>query len=103
MAWRGTRHIRYAFNPRPAQRRGAPLVRVRCDVCGTVAAVIEDHGHQRMILAGDCRYTLARLDLVACPQHGQLAAAWDRLGPAMDRAKEKRRSVTIRATPFSTP
>jgi hypothetical protein len=101
MAWRGTRHIRYLLNPRPAQHRGAPLVRVLCDACDTCAAVVEDYGHQRMILAGRRRYTLARLDLVACPRHGQLTTGLDLLGPAMDRAGEKRRTVTVRATPVS--
>jgi hypothetical protein len=113
MVWRNTRHIRYLnhatrhlrdmLNPRPAQRRGVPLVRVLCAACGTPAAVIEDYGHQRMILAGRCRYTLARLDMVACPEHGQLATGLIVLGPAMDRAQENRRTVTVPAKPCSMP
>jgi hypothetical protein len=104
MAWRGTRHIRYLLAPRPALRRGVPLVRVRCDGCGALAAVVEDHSGHRMVLAeGRRRYTLARLDLVACPEHGQLTTGLGLLGPAMVRTVEKRRTVTVRATPVSMP
>jgi hypothetical protein len=91
------------LNPRPARRRGVPLVRVLCGSCYALAAVIEDHGGHRMILAGRSRYTFARLDLVACAEHGQLAAGLGLLGPAMDRAGEKRRTVTIPAKPRSMP
>ena len=103
MAWRGTRHLRYMLSARPTLRRGVPLIRVLCGACGAEAAVVEDHERHAMVLIGDCRYTLARLDLVACPLHGQLDAGWDRLAPRADRAREKRRTVTVHATPLSMP
>ena len=98
-----TRHLRDMLDPRPKQRRGIRLVRVLCGGCGTVVAVIEDHGSRSMVLIGDCRYTLARLDMVACPVHGQLAVGWDRLVPELDRARETRRTRTVPAKPLSMP
>jgi hypothetical protein len=103
MAWRGTRHLRYMLGARPAHRRGVPLVRVLCGACDTLAAVVEDHEGHAMVLAVRRRYTLARLDLVACPRHGQLTTGLGLLGPAMDRAREKRRTQTVRATPRGMP
>jgi hypothetical protein len=104
MLLRGERHPRYLYDARPARRRHIPLVRVLCGRCGTLAAVIEDHGRSgSMVLAGDCRYTLARLDMVACPVHGQLAAGWDRLAPEADRARQTRRTRTVPAKPLSMP
>jgi hypothetical protein len=103
MAWRGTRHIRFMFNPRPAARRGAPLVRVLCGCCGALVAVVEGYEDGRIIRAGDCRYTVARLDMVACPVHGQLTVSWDLLAQVADRAQDRRRAATTRATPRSMP
>jgi hypothetical protein len=81
---------------------GVPLVRVRCDQCGAVAATVEGYGQKHVrVLVGRVRG--ASLAGIACPTHGPLDVTWESLAEHVAKARERHRPGTVRASSRSTP
>jgi hypothetical protein len=80
-----------------------PLVHVRCACCGDVTGTIEgrERGGQVGVRVGRHRYS--SLDVLVCPEHGQLDVAASALTAYIEQARQTRRPVRYVASPRSTP